>query len=60
MRVSKRTKDLGWNLFGIVTFAWIVWIEILIQIEFAKARAISRDIQEIHDRIEVQLHGHED
>lgn len=53
-------RDLGWNLFGIVVISWMVWIEILIQIEFAEIRAISRDIQEIHDRIEVLLHGHED
>jgi len=58
--MSKRTKDPGWNLFGIVVISWMVWIEILIKIEFAKGRAISRDIQEIHDRIEVRLHGHED
>jgi hypothetical protein len=58
--MSKRTGDLCWNLFGIVVMSWMVWIEILIQIEFAKGRAILRDIQEIHDRIEVRLHGHED
>jgi len=31
-------RDLGWNLFGIVVISWMVWIEILIQIEFAKGR----------------------
>lgn len=58
--MARRMRDLGWNLFGIVVISWMVWIEILIQIEFAEIRAISRDIQEIHDRIEVLLHGHED
>ncbi len=58
--MARRMRDLGWNLFGIVVISWMVWIEILIQIEFAEIRAISRDIQEIHDRIEVRLHGHED
>ena len=53
--MSKRTRDLCWNLFGIVTVGWMVWIEILIQIEFAKGRAIMRDIREIHERIEVRL-----
>jgi hypothetical protein len=58
--MSKRTGDLCWNLFGIVVMSWMVWIEILIQIEFAKGRAILRDIQKIHDSIEVRLYGHQD
>jgi len=52
--MTKRLREFWWNLFVIVTITWLVWIEILIQIKFAKGRAILRDIQEIQERIEVR------
>jgi len=58
--VARRIRDVLWKSYWIIWISLMIWLEIRIQIQFARGRAISRDIQEIQERIEVLLHGHED
>jgi hypothetical protein len=55
-----RLRAVLWKFYWVIWVSLMVWMEIRIQVQFARGREILREIQEIQDRIEVHLHGHED
>jgi hypothetical protein len=55
-----RLRAVLWKFYWVIWVSLMVWMEIRIQVQFARGREILREIQEIQGRIEVHLHGHED
>ncbi len=45
-----------WKSYWVIWVSLMIWMEIRIQIQFARGREISREIQEIQDRIKARLH----
>ncbi len=44
-----------WKSYWVIWVLLMIWMEILIQLQFARGREISREIQEIHESIEAKL-----
>jgi hypothetical protein len=55
-----RLRAVLWKFYWVIWVSLMVWMEIRIQVQFARGREISREIQEIQDRIEVRLHEYRD